>query len=62
MYAIRSYYALFARKLEGDGREEAKRFSDTVFAGLALVLLAMVLLMEAIMPWAITVFAPGFIV
>ncbi len=56
-----AFVPLFARKLEGDGREEAKRFSDTVFAGLALVLLAMVLLMEAIMPWAITVFAPGFI-
>ncbi len=55
-----AFVPLFARKLEGEGKAEAKRFADTVFAGLSLVLLAMVLVMEIIMPWAITVFAPGF--
>ncbi|SBW08618.1 Protein MurJ homolog [uncultured Alphaproteobacteria bacterium] len=56
-----AFVPLFARKLEGEGKAAAKRFSDVVFAGLALVLLAMVLAMELIMPWAITVFAPGFL-
>lgn len=56
-----AFVPLFSRKLEGEGKAAAKRFSDVVFAGLALVLLAMVLVMELIMPWAITVFAPGFL-
>ncbi len=55
-----AFVPLFSKKLEGEGAVAAKRFSDDVFAVLALVLLAMVLIMEIIMPWAITVFAPGF--
>ncbi|MBN2752488.1 MAG: murein biosynthesis integral membrane protein MurJ [Rhodospirillaceae bacterium] len=56
-----AFVPLFARKLEGEGQAAAKAFSDTIFAVLALVLIGMVLVMEIIMPWAITAFAPGFV-
>jgi len=55
-----AFVPLFSRKLEGEGAASARAFADSVFAVLSLALLAMVLLMEIAMPWAIAAFAPGF--
>ena len=55
-----AFVPIFAGKLETEGREAARRFSDSVFAVLSLILLATVVVMEIAMPWAMRLFAPGF--
>ncbi|SDH04546.1 murein biosynthesis integral membrane protein MurJ [Roseospirillum parvum] len=59
-----AFVPLFSRHLEGEerarARAEARAFAERAMSLLGVVLLALVALMEAIMPWAIHLFAPGF--
>ncbi|MAU40463.1 MAG: murein biosynthesis integral membrane protein MurJ [Kordiimonas sp.] len=55
-----AFVPLFAESVEKDGREEALRFAEEVFAALLCVLLLFVFFMQIIMPWAMVVLAPGF--
>src|SRR5690606_6412516 len=52
---------LFAREIEGGGKEAAKRFSEEVFGVLFTVLLLITIVMELAMPLIVrTIIAPGF--
>ena len=55
-----AFVPVFARSLEGQGREEARRLADETLAVLAAVLLVLVLAVEIAMPLLITLMAPGF--
>ncbi len=55
-----AFVPVFARRLEGEGREEARRLADETLAVLTAVLLVLVLVVEVAMPWLIVVMAPGF--
>ncbi|MBE0531061.1 MAG: murein biosynthesis integral membrane protein MurJ [Rhodospirillales bacterium] len=55
-----AFVPIFSGLVETDGKAAAKRFADEAFSVLALVLLALTLLFEAAMPWAIYGLAPGF--
>ena len=55
-----AFVPVFARSLEGEGREEARRLADQTLAVLASVLLVLVLVVEIAMPVLISVMAPGF--
>ncbi len=54
------FVPLFARTLEGEGREEAKRFAEEAQAVQLTVLLIVVLAAWLFMPAVIRVLAPGF--
>lgn len=56
-----AFVPVFARRLEGEGREEARRLADQTLAVLAAVLLVLVLIVEIAMPVLISVMAPGFV-
>lgn len=55
-----AFIPLFAKKLESDGQEEAKKFAQDAFSGLFSVLFVLVLLFTLTMPWAILLIAAGF--
>jgi putative peptidoglycan lipid II flippase len=55
-----AFVPLFARRLEGDGRETARRFAGEAMSGLVLVLLLLSALAMIAMPWLMHVLAPGF--
>jgi putative peptidoglycan lipid II flippase len=55
-----AFVPLFAGKLEGEGREAARRFAEDCFAVLAVALVGVIALMEIAMPWGIYVLAAGF--
>lgn len=55
-----AFVPVFARSLEGEGREEARRLADQTLAVLASVLLVLVLAVEIAMPLLIALMAPGF--
>ena len=55
-----AFVPLFSGKLVQDGKEAAKRFAEQVMALLVSVQLLLLLLVLAIMPSFMTVFAPGF--
>ena len=55
-----AFVPIFSNALEKEGRDEALKFANQAFTVLAILLLAFVALMEAIMPWAMLVLAPGF--
>ncbi len=54
------FVPLLARTIEGEGKEEGRRFAQEAFALMATVLLAVVVVVELIMPWFIRGLAPGF--
>ena len=54
-----AFVPIYARKLEGDGPEAARRFAVTALGGLALVLLILSVLAILGMPWLMVVLAPG---
>jgi len=56
-----AFVPLFAGKLEGEGEDTARRFGEQAFAFLFWVLLALLIVMELSMPWAMQLFAPGFV-
>ncbi|MGA6112103.1 MULTISPECIES: murein biosynthesis integral membrane protein MurJ [Agrobacterium] len=57
-----AFVPLFAKEIEANGMEGARRFSEEVFGVLFTVLLALTILMELSMPFIVrTVIAPGFL-
>lgn len=55
-----AFVPLFAKKLEGDGREAARAFAEEAMAGLTLILVLLSMLCMIAMPWLMYVLAPGF--
>jgi putative peptidoglycan lipid II flippase len=55
-----AFIPLFAKRLEGEGREVARQFADEALAGLAFVLLVVSLVCMIAMPWLMFGLAPGF--
>jgi putative peptidoglycan lipid II flippase len=56
-----AFVPLFAKEIEGGGKEAAKRFSEEVFGVLFTVLLLITIVMELSMPLIVrTIIAPGF--
>ena len=57
-----AFVPLFAKEIEANGMEGARRFSEEVFGVLFTVLLALTILMELSMPFIVrTIIAPGFV-
>ncbi|MBD8553685.1 murein biosynthesis integral membrane protein MurJ [Rhizobium sp. CFBP 8762] len=57
-----AFVPLFAKEIEANGMEGAKRFSEEVFGVLFTVLMALTIAMELSMPLLVrTVIAPGFV-
>ncbi len=55
-----AFVPLFAKRLEGDGQESARRFSDEAFSGLLVVVLMVSAIGMIVMPWLTLGLAPGF--
>ena len=55
-----AFVPLFAKRLEGEGRESARTFAQEALAGLLTVVLALTAVAEITMPWLMYVIAPGF--
>lgn len=56
-----AFVPLFAKEIEGGGKEAAKRFSEEVFGVLFTILLLITIVMELAMPLIVrTIIAPGF--
>jgi putative peptidoglycan lipid II flippase len=55
-----AFIPLFARTLEGEGDEAARRFAEDVLAALLLVLLALTAIVMIATPLIVTLIAPGF--
>ena len=55
-----AFVPLFAKRLEGEGREAARAFAEAAMAGLLLVLVLLSIAAVAAMPWLMLVLAPGF--
>jgi putative peptidoglycan lipid II flippase len=56
-----AFVPLFAKEIEGGGKEAAKKFSEEVFGVLFTVLLVITIVMELAMPLIVrTIIAPGF--
>ena len=56
-----AFIPLYARRLEGEGSEEANRFASEVLSVLTVSVLALVVLAQIIMPWLMYPLGPGFI-
>lgn len=56
-----AFVPMFSKILNGEGKAEAKRFAEQVFAVLLFVLLVFTLIIEIAMPWVMVVLAPGFV-
>jgi putative peptidoglycan lipid II flippase len=55
-----AFVPLFAKALEGEGKEAARRFAEEALAGLVLVLLLLTVVAEIAMPILMWGLAPGF--
>ncbi|MGE0701653.1 MAG: murein biosynthesis integral membrane protein MurJ [Hyphomicrobiaceae bacterium] len=55
-----AFVPLFAKRLEGDGKEAARAFASEAMSGLALVLAVLSAIAMLAMPWAMYGLAPGF--
>jgi putative peptidoglycan lipid II flippase len=55
-----AFVPLFAKRLEGEGREAARAFAEEALAGLLLVILALTVVAEIAMPFLMYGLAPGF--
>jgi putative peptidoglycan lipid II flippase len=55
-----AFVPLFARRLEGEGREEARDFAAQSMAVLLFALLVVIALCEIFMPWLMLGLAGGF--
>jgi len=55
-----AFVPLFAKALEGEGKEAARRFAEEALAGLVLVLLLLTVVAEVAMPILMWGLAPGF--
>src|SRR5437899_1599355 len=55
-----AFVPIFAKKLEGDGQEAARKFAEDAMAGLLFVLLIVTIVSEIAMPVLMYALAPGF--
>lgn len=55
-----AFIPLFAKQLEGEGREAARKFAEEALACLAAVVIAISALAMIFMPWFMHLLAPGF--
>lgn len=55
-----AFIPLFAKRLEGEGREAARRFAEDAMAGLLFCLLVVTILAQIFMPIVMLGLAPGF--
>ncbi|MGE3230203.1 MAG: murein biosynthesis integral membrane protein MurJ [Hyphomicrobium sp.] len=55
-----AFIPLFAKELEGNGREEARGFAEEAMSGLVAVLVALTIVAILGMPWLMYLLAPGF--
>jgi putative peptidoglycan lipid II flippase len=55
-----AFVPLFAKRLEGEGAESARRFAEDAMAGLVFVLVLLTAVAQITMPWLMYVLAPGF--
>jgi putative peptidoglycan lipid II flippase len=55
-----AFVPLFAKRLEGDGREAARAFAEEALAGLVFVLILLTAVAEIAMPFLMLGLAPGF--
>ena len=55
-----AFVPLFAKKLEGEGKEAARAFAEEALAGLVFVILALTVVAEIAMPFLMYGLAPGF--
>ena len=55
-----AFIPLFARTLEGEGEEAARKFAEDVLAALLLVLVALTAIVMIATPLIVTLIAPGF--
>jgi len=55
-----AFVPLFAKRLEGEGKEAARAFAEEAMSGLALVLVLLSAVCMVAMPWLMHVIAPGF--
>jgi putative peptidoglycan lipid II flippase len=55
-----AFVPLFAKRIEGEGRDSARKFAEEALAGLLFVLLLITALAEIAMPWLMYLLAPGF--
>ena len=55
-----AFVPLFAKRLEGEGREAARAFAEEAMAGLVLILVTLTVVAEIAMPFLMYGLAPGF--
>ena len=55
-----AFIPLFAKKLEGEGRDAARAFAEEAMAGLLVVLVLVSVVAMVAMPWLMYLLAPGF--
>ena len=55
-----AFIPLFAKELEGNGREQARAFAEEAMSGLVLVLAVLTIVAMITMPWLMYLLAPGF--
>jgi len=55
-----AFVPLFAKRLEGEGREAARAFAEEALSGLVFILLAITIVAEIAMPFLMYGLAPGF--
>ena len=56
-----AFIPLFTARLTENGRDDARRFAEEVFAVLVLTLVILCTAIQISMPWVMHVFAPGFV-
>ena len=55
-----AFVPLFAKRLEGEGKDAARAFAEEAMAGLVFILLALTIIAEITMPFLMYGLAPGF--
>ena len=56
-----AFVPLFAKRLEGDGKEAARAFAEQAMSGLAMILAVLSAVCMIAMPWLMYGIAPGFV-
>ena len=56
-----AFLPLYAKRLEGDGKDAARAFASEAMSGLGFLLLVLSAVAMIAMPWAMYVLAPGFV-
>lgn len=55
-----AFIPLFAKELEGSGKDEARAFAEEAMSGLFAVLIGLTIVAILTMPWLMYILAPGF--